>query len=530
MRYRYIFYILALLPAFFFRDFTPSNELRYISIVEEALRNNTWFTFFNHGEAYADKPPLYFWLMMLSRLITGGHHMWLIGLFSLIPAAGTMFVMDRWFRGEKVKHNPIISNLMLGTTAIFMGSALVLRMDMLMTFFIVLALYTFFRLYRGTNRPYKRWMLPVYIFLAIFSKGAMGVLIPLISMAAFLALRKKLRDFGRYMGWRQWGILVGLCAAWFSLIYLEGGLEYLNNILFKQTVGRGVNSFHHKEHLFYYFPRMLYTFAPWSLLYLVAIWRGVRKKLFVSETEKFFYTVIWVNVILLSIISSKLDIYMLPIYPFVAYLASSALSRSGNSMAIRVSIAVPAAIFALIFPASFFLTGLIPFEYDDLTMVRMGLLALSLGGAAALYSVYKDKSGRAVSCISLGMLAMIFLGAFSLPQFNREIGFGQMAAEAAGDARANDTENYVYYKFHTAPNMNVYLGKELEYAGDIAALDSLDELTEKSVLFVRAREVRLDENLKGWLDSRAKAGSAGDYSWFVIGGPRCDSLPEAELR
>ena len=61
----YILFCMALLPILFLRDFTPLNELRYLSIADEALRNHTFFTFTNHGEPYADKPPLYFWFVML---------------------------------------------------------------------------------------------------------------------------------------------------------------------------------------------------------------------------------------------------------------------------------------------------------------------------------------------------------------------------------------------------------------------------------------------------------------------------------
>lgn len=85
---RYLSYILLLLPVFIFRDYTPANELKYISIADEAIRNNTWFTFYNHGEVYADKPPLFFWLIMLARSIAGEYYIWIIGLFSLLPAMG----------------------------------------------------------------------------------------------------------------------------------------------------------------------------------------------------------------------------------------------------------------------------------------------------------------------------------------------------------------------------------------------------------------------------------------------------------
>lgn len=45
----YLFIFLALLPVLFLRDYTPGNELRYLSIANEAIKNHTFFTFTNHG-------------------------------------------------------------------------------------------------------------------------------------------------------------------------------------------------------------------------------------------------------------------------------------------------------------------------------------------------------------------------------------------------------------------------------------------------------------------------------------------------
>ncbi len=78
----------ALAPVLMLRDFTPANELRYLSIADEALAGHTFFAFTNHGVPYADKPPLYLWIVMLCRWLTGAHRMWLLALFSLFPAFG----------------------------------------------------------------------------------------------------------------------------------------------------------------------------------------------------------------------------------------------------------------------------------------------------------------------------------------------------------------------------------------------------------------------------------------------------------
>lgn len=143
-KYIYLIWFIALLPAMILRDFTPNNELRYLDIVDEALRNGDLFTFTNQGEIYADKPPFYFWLMMLGKLMLGEHRMWYYSLLSFIPALVILFTMTKWTRRESGVEETI-APLMLMTAGLFIGSTLVVRMDMLMIMFIVLSLYSFIR-------------------------------------------------------------------------------------------------------------------------------------------------------------------------------------------------------------------------------------------------------------------------------------------------------------------------------------------------------------------------------------------------
>lgn len=84
-----------MLPVMVLRDFSPDNELRYLSIADESIRNGTLFAFTNHGVPYADKPPLYLWLLMAAKTLSGSHQMWLLSLFSLVPALVTVSVMSR---------------------------------------------------------------------------------------------------------------------------------------------------------------------------------------------------------------------------------------------------------------------------------------------------------------------------------------------------------------------------------------------------------------------------------------------------
>ena len=45
---KYFLLLLVFLPLLFLRDFTPDNELKYLSIADEAIRNGNFFTFTNH--------------------------------------------------------------------------------------------------------------------------------------------------------------------------------------------------------------------------------------------------------------------------------------------------------------------------------------------------------------------------------------------------------------------------------------------------------------------------------------------------
>jgi 4-amino-4-deoxy-L-arabinose transferase-like glycosyltransferase len=313
-KYIYLIWFIALLPAIFLRDYTPNNELRYLSIVDEALQNGNVFTFTNQGEIYADKPPLHFWLMMIGKLILGEHRMWYYSLLSIIPAFVILITMTRWVGRDND------TALILMTTGLFAGAALIVRMDMLMNMFIILSLYTFYQMYNDKNINRNSWLFPIFVFLALFSKGPLGFLIPFISTLIFLIYKKKISHFKRYWGWKSFLIILTGSAIWLTGVYIEGGADYLNNLLVHQTVGRGIDSFHHKEPFYYYLISIWYTLAPWSFLVIGLFIAALIKKRINTTLEQFFAVIIVSTLVMLSIISSKIAIYSLPVVPFFIFL------------------------------------------------------------------------------------------------------------------------------------------------------------------------------------------------------------------
>ena len=459
--------LVAVLPIIIFRDFTPSNELRYLSIADESLASGRWWAFTNHGIPYADKPPLYLWCIILGKWLFGSHMMWFYSLFSIIPAFVIAVVMYRWTREELAPEFQTSALLMLFTCGLFAGMVFTLRMDMLMTMFIVLALRSFRQLELAVEKPPLgcRLLFAIWIFLAVFSKGPMGILIPLLATTAWLLLTRRMRLWTRAWGWPAWTLLILLCAAWFGAVYAEGGTEYLDNLLVHQTVGRAVNSFHHKRPFWYYLVSLTYTLLPWTLIIFGAVVYGIRKYRRPDRSLfNYFLIIILTAFVLLSVISSKLQVYMLPAYPFMVYLAAMVCASHKESGLVRAAIAIPAAILALGALAMPFIAdtgwfaslGLNLSRYPAIRVVWLLLLA---GGFLTLWGLYRMKrTASAIESLSLLVLALVFVAGLSMRDFNPDLGYQAISESALDFSKANPSAKIMTWRIDRPENIDVYLG------------------------------------------------------------------------
>lgn len=508
-KYIYLIWFIALLPAMILRDYTPNNELRYLSIVDEALQNGNVFTFTNQGEIYADKPPLHFWLMMIGKLILGEHRMWYYSLLSLIPALIILITMSKWICKEEELNimtgdngiteryggNQITAKLMLMNTGLFAGVALIVRMDMLMNMFIVLSLYSFYQMYKGENLKQNRWLFPLYVFLALFSKGPLGLLIPFISTITFLKYRRNLSDFKKYWGWKSFMIILAGCIVWFTGVYIEGGNDYLNNLLVHQTVGRGIDSFHHKEPFYYYLISIWYALAPWSILVVSFFIAGLIKKRINSSLEQFFSIIIISTFILLSVISSKLAIYSLPVVPFFIYLTVLLFKKFNMQNGwIKLTVAIPAVVFIIALPAFFYLSKTEEMLYLANPLIYAGAGVLSITGLLIIYFLYlRRDTYRSINTLSLGLLLTIFIVGWSIPQLNSQLGWGNLCAKAKELAEKLEITDYWVYNISRSENMDVYLGKDIIKIGKD---DLFHEPHENRLLMLRSKDIKNDSDLQ----------------------------------
>ena len=525
----FLFTFICLFPAMLLRDFTPSNELRYLSIADEAIAGGNVFAFTNHGVPYADKPPLYFWIVMLCRLLFGGHCCLALSMFSLIPAFVIVNVMDKWVMSEASTSDRMAMAIMLLTCGMFLGTAVVLRMDMLMCMFIVLALRSFYRSYTGEDETGREsWMLPVWTFLALFTKGPVGLIVPPLSILVFLVARGKWRDAGRYLGWKTWGIIAGLSAVWILCAFLDGGKEYINNLLFKQTVGRAVNAFTHNKPFWFYFTAIWWCIAPYCLLTIGAFITSLlpsgcgKNSGRRSDVEVLFVSVIASTFLMLSSFSSKLPVYLCPVFPFIIYLFPVVIARTGGRRWMAWAVGIPAGLLASAgLSAVLALSGVLQIDALDEVLgqyqfatsapVKVAALLMFAGGAASLWILISRKIWNfPVFITGATMLLMLYSSSCVIDKLNPYIGY-----ESLCSAVPEDSDVAVLY-IRRPENMDVYLGRDIvDYKKNVEAfIEDFSTRKEGSApltLLIDTSRMEKSDDLMRIVSERGSCSFAGPY-------------------
>lgn len=352
---QYYPFILALIPVLLLRDFTPNNELKYIAVALESLREHHWVALTLQGEPYTEFPPLYFWLLMASKVIFRHWYMVQLGLFSLIPALLIVQVMHRWvcryemggLRLSDGSQSRDLAQWMLFTSGMMFFMSFYLRMDMLNTLWLVLALYNFWQiLYEplGANeehgvKPRERYTVRyqfrfgMFLLLAFLTKGLWGPVIAFLSTTLYLLTSGRSKSWLRVWGWRTWLILLGGILIYIQILWMESGQSYFDHLGDARVYEPLLYSFtSHQKPWFYYLGSVWWDSMPWGAVCMIMLivsminrWKQheqvpfLRRFSLKTPLQNFFAMTFLSTLVLLSCIPGKIDVRLLPVFPFLIY-------------------------------------------------------------------------------------------------------------------------------------------------------------------------------------------------------------------
>ena len=384
------------------RDLFVGDETKYGQVVREMRATGAFFLPTLNGTPFTHKPPLHFWAVDLLTFPLGIYSTWAFVLPSIAAFAFLLWLM--WRRGGP------LAAYVCGTSLLIWGSAQTARMDVAFTALIALGLLQMEKFFERDDRRALLWC-GVALGAATLVKGPMAIVIGLLLFLLESLRRRRLPRGGDALSLL---VMIVLPLLWFVPAVLMGGESYARDVMVKQTVGRAIASWVHKAPPWYYLERLPLSLFPWFFLALasaVALWR----------THRFLIN--WILAVLLpySLMSSKLDVYMMAMIPAVALLVAEGVrvgvrwARGANLMAIGI-----------VFVGAIAGGVKMPREFESVTGVN-GLIAFTLVVSVVAF-IIAARASLVTSTIATGAVpvaALLFVAIYLLPFVN---GFGSTQA------------------------------------------------------------------------------------------------------
>ncbi|HJR75615.1 MAG TPA: glycosyltransferase family 39 protein [Nitrospiraceae bacterium] len=332
---------------------TDRDEGRNAEAGREMYEQGQWISpTFNYEPRFA-KPVFVYWLMSLSYHLFGVTEL-AARLPSAIAGMSLIFLQYVFLTRCRGSAVGLFGAAMLLLNVEIVGLGRMALTDSVLNVFVTLALFGFWLGYHGDGAS-RHWLWLFYIGMALatLTKGPIGVLIPLITVAGYLSL---VRDWRRF--WARGYPLAGmalcllLATPWYVAMLMIHGDHYTTSAQ-TDTVGRFLGAMEgHGGTPLFYIPILIVGFFPWSGWLPFAwyraftSWRAARKQnpadphgnssrsLFTHGTplddRLDWFAAVWLTagLVFFSLSSTRLPHYIAPLFPAAAILTASFWHRS----------------------------------------------------------------------------------------------------------------------------------------------------------------------------------------------------------
>lgn len=419
------------------------DETRYAVMARDLINSDNWNVLLLNGVPFLEKPPLYFWLVGLSTQWFGG-----FSEFSVrfpIAVLATFIVYFTYFVAKKIVNRKfaLISSIILLSSLFFLMLSHVAILDMVLTVFIAATLYCglLSHYVQDKNKKYCWWGFYLFAGIGVLAKGILGIALPFVIMFLFNLALGKIKEIFKPVNFIIGLILFFVVSMpWHVIMYRDFGYFFIQDYFIYHHFSRFVNSAHigRQRPFLYFVPVFLGGFFPWSIVFINVFVNGV-KKLFAkikgvwsdvkikeaiiieekTNVEKlmiFSWIYFVVIFLIVSISSTKLPTYILPLFPAAAFLTAKFFYDQVDdepSKTLKISTLAISGVFILagilLVVGKFFIpqeifTYVSGFKY--FLMIGMPIVGLILLGS------YLSK--KSLSMFATHVLVMAFVAVFSV--------------------------------------------------------------------------------------------------------------------
>lgn len=359
---------------------------RFGVLAREMIRTGEWLVPTRYGELYANKPPLYIWMIALPAHLVGEVTPLLVRLPCALGLVAMVLSTSAWgrMRTGSVAVGRAAALLLLGTFLLTrLGRES--RPDMLAAGLAAWGTFLLDRLAVQGGRPRRGLGAGVVLGLAVLAKGPALLLVPVLVLLLPSPGRTTAE---RLRSARLSSVLLGgalVLALWLIPAWIHAGPAYIRELLVDQATTRIAGQGNKLRPLYYYATRLVDSGAPWTPLYLMPLvllaWPEGRRRLgsWLGPT-----LVALLVLLVFTVVPTKHVRYVVGVFPLLGLAAVGALHG-----------------WALAHPAGAAWTRALPHAARLLAV--LGLVTLAVGGVVP--GGLLPALGPALGLIALAALA-----------------------------------------------------------------------------------------------------------------------------
>lgn len=351
--------ILAFIAAFSFqgsRGLYETTEGRYAEAAREMVERGNYLIPTLDYRPHWTKPPLAYWGLAGGIKLFGQSEWGLRFSNSLAFFLTTIavLILGSVLWEQKVG---LIAGLIYLSSPFPLFGANAVSTDTLLTLWEVLAVLCYLKAYRGVAPSPKRvWVAVMWIAfgLGFLTKGPPGLL-PLIPLIVWNYTRKDRVPF-----FTGFGVLLFLIIgfSWFIVVTIENSQlvkYFLKTEVIERVSSKAVHNSEWYGPFTVFLPVLLAGQGPWLYFSARALWRsariGPRRFVsFISNSEEVLFLLLWISLPLLifSVVQSRLELYVLPLYAPIALLAAFWIKGFESITRTRLFVVATISVFILV--------------------------------------------------------------------------------------------------------------------------------------------------------------------------------------
>jgi 4-amino-4-deoxy-L-arabinose transferase-like glycosyltransferase len=373
------------------RELWFADEVRHGHVLQELLQGGHWVVLYLNGAPYPDKPPLYFWFLGLLASLVRSDRPWVFFLGAALSALALLAATVALARAVGgLDRRGALPAALLPLASLFLAvAAHYTRPDLLFAALITLAHVCLYRAWTApaggalSAAPPGAWALAGFALagVATLVKGPLGLVLPLVTALGYLGWRRELRRLVAPTVLAALASGLALPAAWLAAAWVLEGEAFVTSLLVRQVYRRATASFMHAQPPYYYLLALPLVWLPWTLVLLGRPWRGGARP--GAGDPPGGITYLWCaaisGLVVLSALSIKLEVYLLPLIPPLAVLTWRALAGMAVDGRRVVWIGVAAVLLATgVVVAA--LPGLVPSYAVGTRAGASGAILAALGG------------------------------------------------------------------------------------------------------------------------------------------------------